>query len=186
MEDNKIIQLFWTRDEDAIRETDRKYGSRLRSFSKNILWNDLDAEECVNDTYLRTWNKIPPERPRYLCSYLLKICRYVSWERLDYQKAGKRNGELIMLTEELASCIPDRKSLEQEITARELQDKLNGFLQKLPEEKRKIFVRRYWFADSITDIASRIGLSENNVKQSLLRTRQSLKCYLEKEGYYHD
>lgn len=186
MEDNEIVQLFWRRDEEAIAETDRKYGKRLQDFSKKIVWDIEDARECVNDTYLRAWRKIPPEAPSYLLAYLMKICRYVSWERLDYQKAEKRNAQTVEMTEEWISCLPGNLDLESEITAKELAGCINRFLGQLPEQKRRIFLRRYWFSDSVKEIAERMGMSETNVKQSLFRTRKSLREYLSREGYLYE
>lgn len=181
MEDSAIIELYWNRDETAIRETDASYGKRLLSLSQRILSSSEDAGECVNDTYLETWNTIPPQRPSFLYAFLSKICRFISFGRLDWNNAAKRRADLISLTEELSETIPDNRS-QQELDARELGRILTRFVTTLPEDSRLIFLRRYWHLDTTEEIARRCGFTQSKVKTQLHRTRAKLYAYLEKEG----
>lgn len=181
MEDEKIIGLFWQRDQTAIRETEIKYGARLQRLSISILKDYEDAEESINDTYMKAWDTIPPQKPVFLFAYLAKICRFISFGRLDWKKAKKRNAQIVELTAEMELCIPDRHT-QTVVDEAELGQLLSSFIQKLPEEKRLLFVRRYWYADSIQDIAGKYHMSESKVKTTLYRTRKLLKVYLEKEG----
>ena len=181
MEDEVIIELFWARDEMAIKNTALKFGSKLHQLAMKILYNHEDAEESVNDTYLAAWNTIPPQRPTYLFAYLAKICRLTAYDKLDWKTAKKRQAEIVELTAEIENCIPD-PSAEAGAAGKEIGRLLNIFLVGLSEEKRLIFMRRYWFGDSISEISRRYGLGASKVKVSLLRTRNALKFFLEKEG----
>lgn len=181
MEDEVIIELFWARDEMAIKNTALKFGGKLHQLAMKILYNHEDAEESVNDTYLTAWNTIPPKRPAYLFAYLAKICRLTAYGKLDWKTAKKRQAEIVELTAEMESCIPDA-SVETNAAGEEIGRLLNIFLAGLSEEKRLIFMRRYWFGDSISDISKRYGIGASKVKVSLLRTRNALKIFLEKEG----
>ena len=181
MEDEKILDLFWNREEAAIRETDAAYGRRLYGLANNILRSFQDAEECVNDTYLRTWDAIPPRRPGHFFGFLAAICRNLSLNRLDWREAAKRKAEVVALTEEMQQCIPDPGG-DRQLEGKELGRVLNAFLASLPRESRMIFVRRYWYVDTVTQIAERYGISESKVKMRLSRTREKLRAYLEKEG----
>lgn len=181
MEDAEIIALFWKRDEQAIKETDTAYGRRLYALSNNILSNREDAEESVSDTYLETWRAIPPKRPKFFYAFLASVCRNLSLNKLDWRMAAKRHGEVVALTQEMESCIPDRRQ-EGETDRRELRRTLDAFLESLPKETRLIFLRRYLYADTIVQIAQRYKLSESKVKTQLCRTRKKLYVYLEKEG----
>lgn len=181
MDDRKIIDLFFARDEDAIRHTAERYGQRLYGLAERILRNMQDAEESVSDTYFRAWDTIPPKRPDSLFAYLAKICRNLSLKRLDWKTAAKRNAEVVCLTQEMENCIPDTRR-DQELDARELGRILDSFLRTLSEENQLIFLRRYWYADTIGEIAQRYGLSEGAVLMRLNRTRSKLAVYLEKEG----
>lgn len=181
MEDKAIIELFWVRNEIALKETEKKYGSNLHQLAMKILYCYEDAEESVNDTYLTAWNTMPPTKPLYLFSYLAKICRFKSFEKLDWKTAKKRQAEIVELTAEMETCIP-ASTLEENFKSEELGHLLNIFLAGLSEEKRLIFMRRYWYGDSINDISQRYGIGESKVKVSLLRTRNKLKKFLEKEG----
>lgn len=181
MEDKQIIELYFRRDEEAIRQTALAHGSKLFSLSHRILLNREDAEESVNDTYLSAWDAIPPTRPTYFYAYLAKICRFVSFGRLDWKNAAKRKAEIVELTAEMELCIPDLRN-EQQMEAQELGQLLNAFLATLPEDSRRIFLRRYWYAEPITEIAGRLHLSESMVKSRLFRTRNALRSFLEKEG----
>ena len=183
MEDNGIVELFWERNENAIKETEQKYGRRLHGLSYHILQSKEDAEECVSDTMLTAWNTIPPQRPTYFFAYLLKICRYVSFGRLDWKNAQKRKAEVVSLTEEMELCIPaPMLSDDESMTSEEIGRMLNNFLAGLTEEKRLIFMRRYWYGDSIECISKRYCISESKVKTTLFRLREKLKKYIEKEG----
>jgi len=181
MDDSNIIALFFARNEDAIRHTDDTYGRRLFHLAVRILENDQDSEESVSDTYLKTWNTIPPQRPTYFFAYLAKICRNFALKRLDWKNAQKRKAEVVTLTQEMECCIPDA-SREAELDARELGKILDAFLRTLPRDNQMIFLRRYWFADTIAEIAARYGLSEGAVQMRLNRTKRKLADYLAKEG----
>ncbi len=183
MEDAMIIELYWRRDEDAIAETAAKYGRYCSTIANNILHNAEDTEECVNDTYLHTWNAIPPQRPNFLKAFLGKITRNLSLNLYEKNHAQKRGeGKVEELLDELSFCIPAKETVESQIEERELIALLNRFLETLPEESRILFVRRYWYGDSIADIAAKYDLGESKVKMNLLRTREKLKVVLEKEG----
>lgn len=181
MEDQKILDLFFARNQMALTATQEKYGMRLLRFAKQILKSREDAEECVNDTYLKTWNTIPPQRPAYFQAFLMKICRFQCFDRLDYINAAKRSAQMVELSAELEMCIPGA-TLEEAFEEKELGRLLNAFVEQLPPEKRILFVRRYWYMDSIADLASRFQLSESNVKVTLHRIRKKLAEYLKKEG----
>lgn len=181
MTDTEIIDLYWSRSEDAIGFTDAAYGRRLRGLAKRILSSEPDSEEVVNDTYLKTWNTIPKFRPQFFYAYIATICRNLSLNLLDWQQAAKRRAEVVSLTEELETCIPD-SSQENAIRGKEIGKALDGFLAGLPKDSRIIFLRRYWYADTVGEIARRYGMTESKVKMQLLRTRGKLKDYLEQEG----
>ena len=181
MDDSKILDLYWVRDEEAIRQTEKAYGNKLGRLAFGILASLEDAQECVNDTYMKAWQTIPPQRPDHFFAYLAKICRFLAFGVLDYRGAAKRKAELISMTEELAQCLPD-PAKERIQERRELGEALNRFMGTLTKESRVIFLRRYWFADSVEAIARRYGFSESKVKTRLHRTRQQLRKFLEKEG----
>ena len=181
MEDMQIITLFLARNEDAIRHTDDTYGRRLYHLADGILRSGQDAEESVSDTYLRAWNTIPPRRPQHLFAYLAKICRNFSLDRLDWKNAAKRKAEVVSLTQEMELCIPDTQR-ERQWDGKELGMLLDAFLRTLTPENRMVFLRRYWYAESISQIAERYSLKENTVKSVLFRTREQLRAFLQKEG----
>lgn len=181
MEDEKIIELYFQRSEDAIRQTEDAYGHKLLSLSDRIVRNMQDAEESVNDTYLRAWETIPPQRPRYFFAYLARLCRNLSLNRLEWNRAAKRHPEMVVLTEEMEQCIPDSRQ-ENRTQAAELGALLDAFLREQSPENQMVFLRRYWFADSIAEIAQRYGIRESAVQMRLTRTRQKLRAYLSKEG----
>lgn len=180
MEDAKIIDLFFARNEDAIRQTDAVYGRKLYCLADRILHNAQDSEESVSDTYLKAWESIPPHKPTYLYAYLAKICRYFALGKLDWKEAAKRKAEIVTLTNEMAQCIPDQRK-EAEMTAKEIGRVINAFLDGISQESRIIFLRRYWFCDTISEIAERYGISESKVKMRLHRTRKQLADCLSKE-----
>ena len=181
MEDEQIIELYFRRDQDAIVQTELAHGAKLNALANRILMNHEDAQECVSDTYMKAWETIPPTRPSYFYAYLAKICRFLCFGRLDWNNAAKRKAEIVELSAEMELCIPD-PSRERQAVSRELARLLNEFLGTLPEESRKIFLRRYWYADSITEIAQRYQMGESKVKTRLFRTRNALRSFLEKEG----
>ena len=184
MEDNKIIELFWQRDESAITETGRKYGAYCRTIAHNILQNNEDADECVNDTWLKVWNSIPPKKPGNFRMYLAKITRNLSFNRYNANNAKKRgNGEVTLVLEELAECIADNTDIEKTYEEKELKEYILKYVRTLSERERNLFIRRYFFVDPVKEIAKRYGLSENNVMVILSRTRKQLKSKLKKEGY---
>ena len=179
MEDNHIIDLYWSRSESAIAETEGKYGAYCRSIAYGILHNHLDAEECVNDAWLRAWGAIPPQRPGKLSAFLGRITRNLALDRYDYNNAAKRSVEFDQLLSELSDCIPDRRD---DYAQTELTEILNGFLRTLPREKRNLFLRRYWHCQSVEELAKLYGMSQGAVKSSLFRIRNKLRAHLEKEG----
>lgn len=181
MEDKNIINLYFLRSEEAITETDRRYGRRLHQIADNILKSPEDAEESVSDTYLKAWQTIPPQKPVHFFAYLARICRNFSLDRLDWRNAAKRSAQVVSLTQEMELCIPD-KSRDSQLSGRELGRLLNAFLATLTPENRMIFLRRYWYIDSVGDIAARYGITENAVSTRLHRTREKLAAYLKKEG----
>ena len=183
MDDGTILKLYFARDEQAIQETDRAYGRRLFSLSQRILSSREDAQESVNDTYLQTWRSIPPQKPRYFYAFLAAICRNLSLNRLDWNLAAKRKAEVVSLSQEMELCIPDRRQ-EDHMESRQIRQVLEDFLDALPKEHRLIFLRRYLYMDTIAEIAARYGLSENNVKTRLHRTRGKLRSFLQQEGVY--
>ena len=181
MTDAQIIALYWDRDEEAIRQTDLHYGSKLHHLAHKIVQNFEDAQECVSDTYLKTWDTIPPKRPEYFFAYIAKICRNFALGVLDWKSAAKRKGEVVALTQEMETCIPDPQH-ERRLEGEELGKILNRFLEGLSYDNRVIFLRRYWYLDTVAEIADRYGMTESKVKTSLHRTRAKLHSYLEKEG----
>ena len=184
MEDDKIVDLYLRRDEDAIHRTAEKYGSRLRSLALGILGDREGAEECENDTYLTAWNTIPPHVPKlYFYPFLARITRNLSLTRCRERTRLKRSAHVEELSREMEQCIPAPDDLSCRMDELALRQAINGFLDTLPEKKRNVFVRRYWYLDSIEDISKRYGISVSNVKTMLLRSRNGLREYLIKEGY---
>ena len=184
MEDNCIVDLYWQRNESAISETATKYGKYLYSISYQILLNAEDAEECVNDTYNDAWQSIPPHRPSVLSTFLGKITRRISidlWRKYNAEKRG--GGVMVLALNELEECVSGKGDVENEIERLELQKKLNDFLLALPRVDRQVFMCRYWYMNSISDIAKQFAYSESKVKSMLYRTRNKLRAMLEKEGY---
>lgn len=182
MEDKDIIEMFFTRSEQAIIELDAKYGKVCHKISYNILNNRQDAEECVNDAYLGTWNAIPPHRPNLLLSFLCRIVRNLSIMRHHANTAMKRNSTYDVALDELENCLSASSTVEDEIDTKQLVSIIEEFLETLSQENRVIFMRRYWFSDSYADIAERVGLTEKNVSVRLTRIRNQMRCYLtEKE-----
>lgn len=184
LDDNRIVELYLLRDETAIKQTTKKYGSRLRSLAYGIVDDQQTAEECENDTYMEAWNTIPPHEPRsYLYAFLARIARHISLNRCRDRSRLKRSAFICELSAEMEQCIPAPDDMECRIDDMALSEAINGFLSKLDEKKRNIFIRRYWYLDSIADISKRFALSESKVKTMLFRCRNRLREYLEKEGY---
>ena len=184
MTDKEIIKLYWKRDEAALKVTDEKYGGYLFSIANNILGNSEDSRECVNDSYLRAWNSIPPEKPNVLSAYLGKIARNLAFDRYRKEHAEKRgNGEITEALDELSEIISDRESVEAKIERKEMLSAINDFLNHGPKLQSNIFVMRYWYVMSIRDIASKTGLTETNVATNLSRTRKALKEFLLQRGF---
>ena len=181
MTEKQIVDLFWNRDEDAIAATDGAYGRKLRGLSGRILRNPEDSEEVVNDTYLKTWNSIPKARPQYFYAYIAAICRNLSLNLLNWNQAEKRKADIVSISEELQECIPD-VSQDAVSEGKEIIGALNAFLETLPQDSRLIFVRRYWYADSIGEIAKYYEMTEGKIKSQLHRTRKKLYLFLKKEG----
>ena len=181
MDDAKIIELYFARDEAAIEATRLAHGGKLRSVARRILADERDAEECENDTYLKAWDSIPPARPAHLAAYLVKICRNTALNMLEYRNAAKRSASLVELTEEMQACIPDAMP-EWTIEPKELGELLGTFLRQQSKDNRIIFVRRYLLAESVAEIAEALHVSESKVKSSLMRTRNGLRSFLGKEG----
>ena len=183
MTDAEIVELYWHREPSAIIQTAKQYGRYCYSIANSILCNHEDSEECLNDTWHRAWEAIPPQRPNRLSLFLGKITRHLAFDRYKMNKAKKRGGsELSLALDELDECIPSSTSVEQAIESEELERIINRFLHELPIRECDIFLLRYWHNKALAEIASRLSMKENNVKASLYRSRQKLKAYLEKEG----
>lgn len=183
MEDGKIIELYWARDQRAVRESDEKYGRYCHSISYNILYNDQDAQECVNDTWLNAWNAMPPQRPNRLAVFLGKITRNLSLNRYRLYHVEKRGqGQTALALSELEECVSTSNSPEQASEERLLVESIESFLYAQPQQKRDIFVRRYWYLSAVKEIARDYSMSESKVKSLLFRMRGELKLHLEREG----
>ena len=180
MEDSRIVDLYWARDEAAISESDRKYGRMLSSLSYSLLSSHEDAEECVNDTYIGAWNAMPTARPEYLGAFLSKITRRISIDRFREKHSEKRGG-IDNLADELTECIPDTSG-DGELDSKEIRRVINSFLSECDEEKRAMFVLRYFYSKPIEEIALKIGSGESRIKTTLHRMRAALKQRLEEEG----
>lgn len=180
MNDEKIIDLYWSRNEQAINETEAAYGKSLHTLANRILRCPEDAEECVSDTYLKAWGSIPPQRPRCFFAYLAQICRRLAFGRLDWNNAEKRRADIVSITSEMELCIPD-KMAQARMEDKEIGKLISAFLDTLPQDSRLIFMRRYWYNDSIEEIAVRCSMGTSKVKTRLFRIRARLKNFLEQE-----
>ena len=181
MDDKEIVALYWERSETAIAETEKKYGRYCHYIARNILYSDKDAEECVNDTYQKAWETMPPKKPELLSAYLGKLTRHIAINSYIHDHADKRSPGMQMILDEAEEFIPDPadSDISDEI---HLRDAINSFLASLTQEVRVVFVRRYWYMSSVKDIAKDYGMTESNVKVTLMRTRNRFKEYLEREG----
>lgn len=187
MDDEKIIELYWERSESAVEESYEKYSAYCNSISFNILQNKEDAEECVNDTFKKAWDSIPPNRPQSLKAFLGKIARNLSLNRLKSLQAEKRGfGHTNLVLSELDGCIPDKFSVEAAFSEKQLAKSINDFIGALSDEKRWIFVGRYWYMYPIKELSEQYGMSEGRIKSMLFRIRKQLKSYLEKEGEFYE
>ena len=183
MEDAAIVDLYWQRSDQAIPETDRKYGPYCHTIAYNICANHEDAEECVNDTWFRAWNLMPTERPSVLSAFLGAISRNLALDRYRRRTRKKRgSGETVLALDELDDCVPAHGSVEQQIEEQELEQAIDTFLSTLSATERKIFVARYWFVSSVKEIADKLNCSPGKVKTTLYRLRGRLRTYLQEEG----
>ena len=184
MQDEEIVLLYWQRDEQALRETQQKYRRYLSKIAYNILSDHEDSEECVNDTCLKAWNSIPPHKPQNLATYLGKIARQTAVDRFRNKNRTKRlASEYALSLSELEDCVPDRNTTEKTVNIHLLAEAINAFLRRCAPEERNLFVGRYFFMDSLKEVAAYYGMSEAKAKSSLYRMRQRLKAYLEQEGF---
>ena len=184
MDDGQIVELYLKRDERAIGYTAEKYGRRLRALALGMTQDAQTAEECENDTYIGAWQSIPPHEPRsYLYAFLARITRHTALNRCRAQSALKRGGFVTELSSELAQCLPAPDDLDCRLDAMALAGTVSSFLRALDREKRDMFLRRYWYLDSVSAVAQRFHCSEGRVKTSLFRIREKLRAYLEQEGY---
>ena len=185
--DQEIIEMYWARNEKAIETTDSKYGRYLYVIAYNILSDSMDCEECLNDTYLCTWNKIPPQRPNVLQNFLSKIARDVAVDKYRKNTASKRvPSELISSLDELDECVPAASSVEEEVLVKEMSTLLNKYLRSCTRREEFIFVCRYYYADSISSIAEMMNISENTVFRDLAKLRRGFRDILEKEGFINE
>lgn len=184
MEDSKIIELYFARSEQAIQETDHKYGRYCYQIANNILSNREDSEEAVSDTYMTAWKSIPPNCPSRLAAFLGKITRHISLDFWRRRLAGKRGaGETAVVLEELEECVASENNMEDTLRAKELRGALNRFVEALPERERNVFVSRYWYLRTVKYISEKTGLSESNIKTMLFRIRVKLRTFLEEEEF---
>ena len=183
LEDSRIISLFFERSEQAIEELNRKYGSAVKKTAANILNDRLDVEECVNDTYLRVWNDIPPHVPDPLAGYVCRIARNLAVNRYHANNAEKRRSNYDLVLDEMEECIPSGVNVETDYEAKELTAAINRFLAALSKEDRFLFVRRYWYADSVADLAAMTSGNANRISVRLFRLREKLRNSLMKEGF---
>jgi len=184
MEDAQIVELYLQRDENAIKQTEDKFGKRLRRIAYDITVDKQTAEECENDTYLQAWNTIPPNDPRsYLYAFLARITRHIAINCCRDRRRLKRSAVICELSAELEQCLPSPDDVQCRLDDMEFAEVINSFLADLSEEKRNVFLRRYWYLDSVAEISKRFAISQSKVKVTLHRCRKSFREYLEKEGY---
>lgn len=183
MNDASIINLYWERSENAIKETDIKYGRLCSRLANNILNNVCDAEECVNDSYLTVWNSIPDARPNNFSAFLCRIVKNLSFKKLEYLTAQKRKPEVLVSLNELNECVSSPSNVEASYDTAEMGKAISLFLRKQSETHRNIFLRRYWYYDSVKDIAADYGFKEEKVSNILFQMRKKLRQFLEREGY---
>ena len=180
MNDKDIVAMYFERDEKAVSETIEQYGAMLMRFAGRFLKDKRDVEECVNDTYAKAWNSIPPNRPDNLFAYLAKICRCTAFNIIEKESAQKRSAQLVELTTELAECLPDKSSTSNSDDS--ISESVNEYLRTLNKDKRAVFIGRYWYGESIAAISEKTGFSESKVKSMLHRIRKDFKKYLNEKG----
>lgn len=187
MEDKKIVDLYWNRNEEAIAESQQKYGHYCYSIAYHILYNNEDSQECVNDTFLKAWEAMPPHRPTILSTFLGKITRRLALNYYRNQNAQKRGGQEITCSfDELEAMIPTQSQVDEQLKSEEITKILNAFLENMDPGQRKVFVCRYWYCESIEEIADRFHFSQSKVKMILKRNRDKLREQLEKEGVFYE
>jgi len=183
VEDKDIIQLYFARNEKAIEETSKKYRNYCFRIAHNILSNSEDSEECVNDAFLGAWEAIPPQSPSRLSAFLGRITRNIALNRFDYYTAQKRSRNFETILDELNECLVSSEDVESRYEEEQIAEAISRFLRGVDEDHRNMFLRRYWYSDSMADIAARFSVSESKAKSVLFRTRKKLRIYLKKEGY---
>ena len=184
MEDSEIIELYFSRNQDAITQTEKLYGTYCYSIADNILHNSQDCEECLSDTWLRVWNSIPPQKPSHFKAFLGKITRNLAFDRYRQNHAEKRGaGEFEAVLDELSECIASAEDVEKAFDAKLLRQNLNSFLKNLPQRERQIFLKRYFYAEPVKKIAQEYHLTANHCTVILKRIRKKLQVYLEQEGF---
>ena len=184
MEDKKIVELYWQRNEAAIAETSAKYGNYCTAIAMNILGSIQDAEECVNDTYVSAWNSMPPNKPKVLKTFLGRITRNLSFNRYKYNRAEKRGGgEISVILSELDNCVSGKTSVEEELNRQEIAKAIDSFLDALSEKKRDVFVLRYWYGESVSKIAKQFNMKDSAVSMTLSRIRAELREHLLERGF---
>lgn len=183
MQDKEIVDLYWARSEDAVAETEKKYGRYCHYIAYQILGNDEDANEVVSEAYFKAWNTIPPQKPDKLKPYLGMISRQLALDAYEALHTQKRGGRVALLLDELSECIPDNDSCDDIGESIALREALNEFVRSLPDNAQKVFVRRYWYASSVAEIAKAYFMKESSVTVLLMRTRRKLKEFLKKEGF---
>ena len=183
MDDGMIIDMYWNRNESAIEETNKKYGSYCFTIANNILNNKEDSDECVNDTWLRTWNVIPPKKPEKFKIFLGKITRNLSFDKYKSKHSSKRNCEMLYILDELSECISGGNTTDKEVEMKLLSECINSFLKTISERDRAVFLKRYFYALTVTEIADKLNITPNNTSAILSRIRNKLREYLVKEGF---
>ena len=183
MDDTSIIELYWKRDEQAIAETEKKYGKLCYRIAENILKQKEDSEECVNDAFMKTWNSIPPDRPTYFSAYLCQIVKRLALSKLRYNSASKRQHDNVLSYEELSDIVSNKQTPEDTRIMAELSNAISNFLMREKKINRMMFIRRYWYYDSIEIISNEFKINSKTVGSILFRMRKRLKKYLKKEGF---
>ena len=183
MEDSMIIEMYWNRNENAIEETNKKYGKYCFSVANNILNSKEDSDECVNDTWLRTWNIVPPKKPDKFRIFLAKITRNLSFDKYKSKNTAKRSGEMLYILDELSECISGGNTTDNEVDMKLLADCINSFLKTVSQRDRTVFLRRYFYAEPVGSIAEKLNITANNASAILSRLRNKLREHLTKEGF---
>lgn len=183
MDDSMIIEMYWNRNENAIEETNRKYGSYCFTIANNILNSKEDSDECVNDTWLRTWNVIPPKKPDRFRIFLARITRNLSFDKYKARHTAKRSGEMLYILDELSECVSGGNTTDDEVDMKLLSESINSFLKTVSQRDRTVFLRRYFYAMPVTEIAEKLDITANNASAILSRLRNKLREHLTKEGF---